>query len=107
MEYRDYPNDKTGLFESSEKNDYWCSESRYTYLCAKEESDQIDLWNDLQDCGWVIGSYLRYDVIEHGEVRFSNPETENDDKAGRFVMIRDEPFAYTVQVMGRAETDQS
>ena len=101
MEYRDYPNDKTGLFESSEKNDYWCSGNRYTYLCAKEESDQIDPRNDLQDCGWVIGSYLRYDVIEHGEVLFSNPETENDDKAGRFVMIRDEPFAYTVQSWGK------
>ena len=59
MEYWDYPNDKTGLFESSEKNYYWCSENRYTYLCAKEESQQIDPWNDLQDCGWVIGSYLR------------------------------------------------
>ncbi|MCR5096999.1 MAG: hypothetical protein K6A70_09770 [Erysipelotrichaceae bacterium] len=100
MDYWDYPNEKTGLFESSEKNYYWSTGSRYTYLCSKKESDQIDPWNDLQGYGWVISSYLRYDVIEHGEVIFSNPETENDDKAGRFVIIRDEPFEYTIQSWG-------
>ena len=100
MEYWDYPNDTAGLFESSEKNYFWCAENRYTYLCTKEESDQIDPWNDLQEYGWVISSYLRYSVIEHGEVIFSNPEIGSDDKAGRFVIIRDEPFAYTIQSWG-------
>ncbi len=83
MEYFDYPNDKTGLFESSEKNYYWCTENRYTYLCSKEESDRIDPWNDWREYGRVICSCLRYNVTAHGEVIFSNPETENDDKAGR------------------------
>ena len=91
MEYWDYPNDKTGLFASSEKNYYWCTENRYTYLCSKEESDQIDPWNDLQEYGWVISSYLRYDVIEHGEVIFSNPEIENDEKAGRLKIQNIQP----------------
>lgn len=100
MEYWDYPSDKTGLLESSEKNYFWCTENRCTYLCSKEESDQIDPWNDLREYGWVISSYLRYDVIEHGEVIFSNPETGNDDKVGRFVIIRDEPFEYMIQSWG-------
>ncbi len=100
MEYWDYPNDKTGLFEPSEKNYCWCTGNKYTYLCSKEEFDQIDPWNDLREFGWVISSYLRYTVVEHGEVIFCNPETGNDDKAGRFVIIRDEPFAYTIQSWG-------
>ncbi len=100
MEYWDYPNDKTGLFESSEKNYYWCTANMYTYLCSKEESDQVDPWNDFREYGWVIISYLRYDVIEHGEVIFFNPETVNDDKTGRFVIVRDEPFEYTIQSWG-------
>ena len=92
MEYWDYPDDKTGLFEPSGKNYFWCTGNRYTYLCSKEESDRIDPRNDLQECGWVVSSHLRYDVIEHGEAIFSNPETENDDEAGCFVIIRDAPF---------------
>ncbi len=100
MEYFDYPNDKTGLFESSEKNYYWCTENMYTYLCSKEESDRIDPWNDWREYGRVICSCLRYNVTAHGEVIFSNPETENDDKAGRFVIMRDKPFEYTVQSWG-------
>ena len=97
MEYWDYPNDHKGLFDSSEKNYYWCTENRYTCLYSKEESDRIDPWNDFQEHGWVISSYLRYNAIEHGKAIFSNPETGNDDKAGRFVISRDEPFAYTIQ----------
>ena len=54
----------------------------------------------MQEYGWVISSSLRYDVIEHGEVIFSNLEIGNDDKAGRFVIIRDEPFEYTTQSWG-------
>ena len=51
MEYLNYPNDKTGLFESGEKNYYWCTGNRYTYLCSKQESDQIDPRNDLLEYG--------------------------------------------------------
>ena len=99
MKYFDYPEEKTELFEPSEKNYYWRAE-KYTYLCSEEEMNHIDPWNDLQS-GFVLNSYIRCALIENGKVTFSNPEVvKSAGKSRKFVVLRSEPIAYRVQSWG-------
>ncbi|MBR5995451.1 MAG: hypothetical protein IK026_02580 [Eubacteriaceae bacterium] len=101
MEYWDYPEEKTELFEASDRNYYWSTGSMYTFLCSRQDLDRIDPWKDLTDGGWVIASYLRCDVVEHGSVVFAGHEAEDlKEKSGKFVIVRSMPFVYRVQTWG-------
>ena len=101
MEYWDYPEEKTELFEACDRNYYWSTGGMYTYLCSRQELDRIDPWKDLTDGGWVIASYLRCDVVEHGSVVFAGHEAEDlKEKSGKFVIVRSMPFVYRVQTWG-------
>lgn len=99
MDYYDYPVEKTGLFEPSDRNYYWTA-GKYTYLCSQEEMDRIDPWIDFRDA-FVLYRCLRCAVVEKGGVTFSN-----DDAVSRwngkapFFILRSEPVEYRIDTWG-------
>ncbi len=69
MQYYDYPSDKIGIFENSNKN-YFFSGKDFSYLCSYEEIRRVDMRTAFS--GFVLVVYKRYAIVQNGSVIYKN-----------------------------------
>ena len=100
MKYYDYPEEKTELFEESDRN-YFFKGTDFTYLCNYDEVKTVKMWNAFT--GFVLVVYKRYAIVKGGEVCFRNEKfsdghiAKGRHKENGYVIISDEPKVYRIQ----------
>ena len=121
LTYYNYPSSKIDLFEISDKNYFFASQS-FSYLCSYDEYDRVDPNSSFKDA-YVLSVLKRYCVVRNGKIIFFNdnfndghspfycqkegfqiitnkPVMENGDSAWDYY-VRDEN---SVVIYNRAET---
>ncbi|MBQ8019928.1 MAG: hypothetical protein IJ263_05960 [Paludibacteraceae bacterium] len=121
LTYYNYPSSKIDLFEMSDKNYFFASQS-FSYLCSYDEYDRVDPNSSFKDA-YVLSVLKRYCVVRNGKIIFFNdnfndghspfycqkegfqiitnkPVMENGDSAWDYY-VRDEN---SVVIYNRAET---
>ena len=100
MKYYDYPEEKTDIFEESDRN-YFFKGTDFTYLCTYDEVKAVNMRNAFT--GFVLVVYKRYAIVKAGEVCFQNENFSDGNTAkGRhkengYVIISGEPKDYVIQ----------
>ena len=100
MKYYDYPEEKTELFEESDRN-YFFKGTDFTYLCNYDEVKAVNVCRDFT--GFVLVTYKRYAVVKGGEVCFLNGNfsdghiAKGRHKENGYVIISGEPKEYRIQ----------
>ena len=100
MKYYDYPEEKTELFEESDRN-YFFKGTDFTYLCNYDEVKAVNVRRDFT--GFVLVVYKRYAVVKGGEVCFRNENfsdghiAKGRHKENGYVIISGEPKDYVIQ----------
>lgn len=70
LTYYNYPSSKTDLFEMSDKNYFFASQS-FSYLCSYDEYDKVDPNSSFKDA-YVLSVLKRYCVVRDGRIIFFN-----------------------------------
>lgn len=99
MCYFDFPQEKIDLFEPSQKNYYFESGSKYSYLCSQEEISTVNFMDDFtgkDGGGYVITEYLRCSIIENGKIIFENPNCVKISSK-KYIIVSDKAHEYTVK----------
>ncbi len=65
-----YPSSKTDLFEMSDRNYFFASQS-FSYLCSYDEYDRVDPNSSFKDA-YVLSVLKRYCVVRDGKIIFFN-----------------------------------
>lgn len=78
LEYSDEIGGNIGIFEKSDYNYFFSSNSICSYLCDYETAKNTDLLN--YKGAQVVVCYKRYAVIENGRITFMNEAFGNDLK---------------------------
>lgn len=78
LEYSDEIGGNIGIFEESDYNYFFSSNSICSYLCDYETAKNTDLLK--YKGAQVVVCYKRYSVIENGKITFINQNFDNDLK---------------------------
>lgn len=78
LEYSDEIGENIGIFEESNYNYFFSSDSICSYLCSCETAKNVDLLK--YKGAQVVVCYKRYAVIENGRISFINQDFDNDFK---------------------------
>lgn len=70
LTYYNYPSSKIDLFEISDKNYFFASQS-FSYLCSYDEYDKVDPNSSFKDA-YVLSVLKRYCVVRDGKIIFFN-----------------------------------
>lgn len=70
LTYYNYPSSKTDLFEISDKNYFFASQS-FSYLCSYDEYDKVDPNSSFKDA-YVLSVLKRYCVVRDGKIIYFN-----------------------------------
>lgn len=70
LTYYNYPSSKIDLFEISDKNYFFASQS-FSYLCSYDEYDKVDPNSSFKDA-YVLSVLKRYCVVRDGRIIFFN-----------------------------------
>lgn len=70
LTYYNYPSSKIDLFEISDKNYFFASQS-FSYLCSYDEYDKVDPNSSFKDA-YVLSVLKRYSVVRDGKIIFFN-----------------------------------
>lgn len=70
LTYYNYPSSKIDLFEMSDKNYFFASQS-FSYLCSYDEYDKVDPNSSFKDA-YVLSVLKRYCVVRDGKIIFFN-----------------------------------
>ncbi len=102
MEYYDYPESRTDIFTPCDRNYFFHSRVKFSYLCSFEEMLDVD-----KSCmftnSYVLLVYKRYAVIQDGIVVYENKGfNDGYPPCGRhgenaFVIITEKPRTYRIQ----------
>ena len=99
MIYYDYPEEKTDIFEESDRN-YFFKGTDFTYLCTYDEVKAVNMWNAFT--GFVLVVYKRYAIVKWGKVSFLNKNFSDGNiakgrhKENGYVIIFSEPKEYLI-----------
>ena len=103
MKYYDYPKDKIGIFEVSDKN-YFFKGKDFSYMCSFEEVQRVDMRSEFS--GFVLVIYKRWAVVKNGLIVYKNEQfcdgiiAKGRYKENGYVIISDLSREYHIQSWG-------